>query len=148
MTEAKLDRMVRRRPFGTRATVEPKLDWLQTRLELSDAGLKKMVLMQPQLLTKSVEKMESNCDWLQRRLGLDDSGLKKVVLENPSLLAFSVEDNMEPKLDWLQTRLDLDDAGLRKVVLVKPQLLGYSVEATWRRSWIGCRRASSWTRRN
>ena len=129
MTEAELDRMVRRRPFGTRATVEPKLDWLQTHFDLDAAQVKKMVLALPALLTQSVEKMESNCDWLQRRLGLDDSGLKKVVLENPSLLAFSVEDNMAPTLEWLQTRLDLDDAGLRKVVLVKPQLLGYSVEA-------------------
>ena len=34
MTEAELDRMVRRRPFGTRATVEPKLAWLQKRFEL------------------------------------------------------------------------------------------------------------------
>ena len=128
MTEAELDRMVRRRPLGARATVEPKLDGLQTRLELSDAGLKKMVLALPALLTQSVEKMESNCDWLQRRLGLDDSGLKKVVLENPSLLAFSVEDNMEPKLDWLQDRLNLDAAQLKKVVLGRPSLLGYSVE--------------------
>ena len=128
MTEAELDRMVRRRPFGTRATVEPKLGWFQARLELSDAGLKKMVLMQPQLLTKSVESMESSLDWLKRRLDLDDSGLKKVVLGNPTLLGYSVEANMAPTLEWLQTRLDLDDAGLRKVVLVKPQLLGYSVE--------------------
>ena len=128
MTEAELDRMVRRRPLGARATVEPKLDGLQTRLELSDAGLKKMVLAFPELLTQSVEKMESNCDWLQRRLDLDDSGLKKVVLENPSLLAFSVEDNMAPKLNWLQDRLNLDAAQLKKVVLGRPSLLGYSVE--------------------
>ena len=128
MTEAELDRMVRRRPLGARATVEPKLDGLQTRLELSDAGLKKMVLAFPELLTQSVEKMESNCDWLQRRLDLDDSGLKKVVLENPSLLAFSVEDNMAPKLNWLQDRLNLDAAQLKKVVLGRPSLLGLSVE--------------------
>ena len=128
MTEAELDRMVRRRPLGARATVEPKLDWLQTHFDLDAAQVKKMVLALPALLTQSVEKMESNCDWLQRRLGLDDSGLKKVVLENPSLLAFSVEDNMEPKLDWLQDRLNLDAAQLKKVVLGRPSLLGYSVE--------------------
>ena len=111
MTEAELDRMVRRRSLGTRATVEPKLGWFQARLELSDAGLKKMVLMQPQLLTKSVESMESSLDWLKRRLDLDDSGLKKVVLGNPTLLGYSVEANMAPTLEWLQTRLDLDDGG-------------------------------------
>ena len=65
MTEADLDRVERYQPAGARATVEPKLDWFQARLELSDAGLKKMVLAFPELLTQSVEKMESNCDWLQ-----------------------------------------------------------------------------------
>ena len=91
--------------------------------------------------------MESSLDWLKRRLDLD-SGLKKVVLENPSLLAFSVEDNMAPKLNWLQDRLNLDAAQLRKVVLVQPHCWATASRPTWRRSWIGCRRASSWTRRN
>ena len=53
--------------------MEPKLTWLQTRLDL-DAAQLKIVVSHPALLLKSVEKMESRLDWLQRRLGLDDAG--------------------------------------------------------------------------
>jgi hypothetical protein len=128
LTDADLNRVLRRGPLGARATVEPKLQWLQARLDLDAAQLRKIVVRHPQLLTLSVERMESNCDWLQSRIDLDDVGLRKMVLRLPSLLGNSVEANMAPTLEWLQTRLDLDDAGLRKVVLMEPQLLSYSVE--------------------
>ena len=128
LTDAEVDKVVRFRPVGARATVEPKLQWLQARLDLDAAQLGKMVLRLPPLLSKSVESMDSRLDWLQRRLGLDEAGLRKMVLSLPSLFNYSVEDNLAPTLEWLQTRLDLDDAGLRKIVVTCPQLLGFSVE--------------------
>ena len=57
---------------GASKTVEPKLGWFQARLELDAVQLRKVVLTQPSLLSKSVESMDSNCDWLQLRLDLDD----------------------------------------------------------------------------
>ena len=63
LTDAELGRVVRFRPVGARATVEPKLQWLQARLDLDAAQLGKMVLRLPALLTKSVESMESSLDW-------------------------------------------------------------------------------------
>ena len=129
LTDAEVDKVVRFRPVGARATVEPKLQWLQARLDLDAAQLGKMVLRLPPLLSKSVESMDSRLDWLQRRLGLDEAGLRKMVLSLPSLLSYSVEDNMEPKLDWLQDRLELDAAQLKKMVLTLPALLSYSAEA-------------------
>ncbi len=130
MTEAELDRMVRRRrPLGALATVAPKLDWLQTRLDLDDAGLRIMVLRIPTVLGYSVEdNVAPKLDWLQTRFDLDDVQLRKMVLTLPSLLGYSVEDNVAPKLDWLQTRFDLDDVQLRKMVLTLPSLFNYSVE--------------------
>ena len=128
MTDAEVDKVERFQPVGARATVEPKLTWLQTRFELNAAPLGKIVMRHPSLLLKSVESMESNCDWLQRRLGLDAAQLRKMVLRFSPLLYYSVEDNMEPMLKWLQTRLDLDDAGLRKVVVGLPSMLGLRVE--------------------
>ena len=113
MTDAEVGRVVRHRPAGARATVEPKLTWLQTRFELDAAQLKKMVLRHPQLLTKNVESMESSLDWLQRRLGLDEAGLRKMVLRHPALLHYSIEDNMAfRRLEWLQKRLEQDEAGV------------------------------------
>ena len=129
LTEADLDRVERFQPAGARATVEPKLGWFQTRLELDAVQLRKIVVRHPALLLRSVESMESNCDWLQTRLGLDEAHLRKMVLRLPPLLYLSVEENLAPTLEWLQRRLDLDDAGLRKVVLQLPPVLGYSVEA-------------------
>ena len=117
--------------MGARATVEPKLQWLQARLDLDAAQLRKMLLTIPSLLTLSVEdNMAPKLDWLQKRLDLDDARVRKMILALPALLGYSVEDNLAPKLQWLQTRLDLDAEQLRKIVLRLPPVLSYSVEAT------------------
>ena len=55
LTDAEVDKVERRRPAGARATVEPKLKWLQTRLELDTAQLRKMVVTHPHLLLRKVE---------------------------------------------------------------------------------------------
>ena len=129
LTDAELDRVVRHKPAGARATVEPKLVWLQSRLDLDDARLRKILLLLPRVLGFSVENnLAPTLDWLQKRLDLDEEELKKMVVAFPALLGLSVEDNMAPKLDWLQKRLDLDDAGVRRLILALPALLGYSVE--------------------
>ena len=107
----------------------PKLDWPQRRLGLDEAQLKKVVLLNPSLLSKSIEdNLAPTLDWLQKRLDLDDAGLRKMVLLLPAVLGFSVENNVAPKLEWLQRRLNLDEAQLKKVVLRFPSLLACSVE--------------------
>ena len=68
-------------------------------------GLRKAVLVKPQLLNYSVEdNMAPTLEWFQTRLDLDAAQLT-VVLRLPQLLGYSVDANMEPKLDWLQKRL-------------------------------------------
>ena len=49
----------------TRAQAEERCGWLRSRLDLSDAELKKVVLLIPTLLSHSVENMEPKLDWLQ-----------------------------------------------------------------------------------
>ena len=56
LTEAELDRMVRRRPLGALTTIKPKLDWLQRRLDLDAAQLARLVRREPTVLTNSVER--------------------------------------------------------------------------------------------
>ena len=129
LTDAEVDRMVRHRPLGALATVAPKLVWPQRRLGLDEAQLKKVVLLNPSLLSKSIEdNLAPTLDWLQARLDLDDEQLRKMIVALPALLGYSVEDNVEPKLQWLQRRLDLDEAQLRKIVRLDPSLLNKSVE--------------------
>ena len=128
LTDAEVDKVERFQAAGARATVEPKLQWLQARLELDAAQLRKMVLKLPSLLGYIEDNLAPKLDWLQTRLDLDDAQLRKMVLQIPAVLGCSIEDNLTPTLDWVQTRLDLDDAELRKVVLARPPLLGLSVE--------------------
>ena len=115
--------------YSDEDNLAPMLDWLQKRLDLDDAGLRKMVLLLPAVLGYSVEdNLAPTLDWLQKRAGLDDAGLRKMVLLLPPVLGFSVENNVAPKLEWLQRRLNLDEAQLKKVVLRFPSLLACSVE--------------------
>jgi hypothetical protein len=69
LTDADLDRMVRRRPLGALTTIKPKLDWLQRRLDLDAAQLARLVRREPTVLTNSVERNNApTLDWLQTRL--------------------------------------------------------------------------------
>ena len=54
--------------YSVEDNMAPKLDWLQTRLEL-DAAQLKLVVAQPTLLGYSVDaNMAPTLDWLQTRL--------------------------------------------------------------------------------
>ena len=130
LTEAELDKTMRHGARCARAKIEPKLDWLQTRLDLDAAQLGKLVRKDPTLLTKSILSMDSNRDWLQRFLGPDEAHkLRKVVLRCPSALYYSLEDKIEPLLENLSERLDLKNVKqLRKMVVTHPPLLSYSFE--------------------
>ena len=65
-------------------------DWLQRRLGLDDAGLRKIVVRLPKLLIYSVEdNLEPKLEWLQTRLDLDAVQLKYVVVTLPQLLSLS-----------------------------------------------------------
>ena len=136
LTEAELDRTERHRALGARATVEPKLDWLQQRLDLDAAQLGKLVRRDPTVLRRSVEEsLAPKLEYLQTRLDLDAAQLAKIVRVFPQLLRYSVA-NVELTLEWLQTRLGLDAAQL-KMVVTHPSLLGRSVESMeWNRDWL------------
>ena len=68
MTDAELGRVERHQPAGARATVEPKLAWLQARFDLDAAQLKKMVLRHPSNVGLERREYGVEFDWLQRRL--------------------------------------------------------------------------------
>ena len=113
----------------TRAKIEERLGWLQSKLGLSDSELKKMVMRFPSLLGLKVGgSVEPKLGWFQKRLDLDDAQLSKLVVRFPRLLGLSVEDNLAPTLEWLQARLELDDVQLKKIIVTFPALLGLNVE--------------------
>ena len=80
--------------------MEPKLDWLQTRLDLDDAGLRKIVVTCQQLLGLSVEdNMEPKLQFLAREIGLSRPELREHVLRIPAILAYSLENRYRPRLE-------------------------------------------------
>ena len=78
--------------------LEPTPDWLQTRLDLDEAQLRKVVLVRPSLL--GCERRGKPCmptlEWLQTP-STGRRQLKKVVLVRPTLLGLSVEDKCGAK---------------------------------------------------
>ena len=128
LTEAELDRMVRRRPLGALTTIKPKLDWLQRRLDLDAAQLARLVRREPTVLTNSVERNNApTLDWLQTRLEIDTAQLGRMVVKLPALIGKRPE-SMEANCDWLRGRLGLDEAQTRRLVAGFPPLLYLSVE--------------------
>ena len=128
LTDAELDRMVRRRPLGALTTIKPKLDWLQRRLDLDQAQLARLVRREPTVLTNSVERNNApTLDWLQTRLELDTAQLGRMVVKLPALIGKRPE-SMEENCVWLRRRLGLDAAETRRLVVGFPPLLYLSVE--------------------
>ena len=82
-----------------KASVEPKLDWLQKRLDLDEAQLKKVVLMLPSLFNYSVEdNLAPKLDFLAREIGLSRAELRDWVVKVSSLLGRSLANCYRPRL--------------------------------------------------
>ena len=119
--------------------VLPSLAALQSRLGLSDAELKKVVLRLPAVLGFSVEaNVLPSLAALQSRLGLSEAELKKVVLLQPAVLSLSVEANVLPKVAFFQRDLGLTDEEVRERVVSCPAMLSYSLEGRLRPRWELC----------
>ena len=81
-------------------TLESKLDWLQNRLDLDDAGLRKTVLQLPAVLGSSVEdNLAPKLDFLAREIGLSRAELRDWVVTTPSLLGLSLANRYRPRLE-------------------------------------------------
>lgn len=103
---------------------------LQQRLALSQAELRRVLLLLPTVLGLSYESnLEPSLSALQRRLLLSEAELKKVVLAVPSVLGMSYEANLGPSLAALQQRLTLSEAELKKIVLWLPAVLCLNYQA-------------------
>ena len=80
--------------------LESKLDWLQTRFDLDDAGLRKIVLTFPQLFNYSVEdNMAPKLAYLEREISLSRPVLREHVLRNPAILGYSLDKRYRPRVE-------------------------------------------------
>ena len=114
-----------------KAELDPGLGRLRSKLQLSEAESRRVLLKNPMLLGQSYEaQLLPMCEATQTRLGLSDEQLRKVVVALPSLLTFSYEANVAPSLDALQHRLKLSDVELRKVRLEPATYLPHPAPST------------------
>ena len=132
--------------LSVEANLEPKLHWLQTRLDLDGEQLRK-VAGHVSVLSTSIDILESKLEWLQTRLDLDDVQLRKIVLTLPSLFNYSVEDNLAPKLEFFAREIGLSRGELRDWVVKNSSTLGRSLANRYRPRLEACRAAGVNVRR-
>ena len=101
MTDAEVDKVERFQAAGARATVEPKLQWLQRRLDLDEAQLRKIVRLDPSLLNKSVEEnLEPKLYFFERELLRGSRAeLRDWVVKKSPCLSYSLTNRYRPRLE-------------------------------------------------
>jgi mTERF domain-containing protein len=108
--------------------LEPKLNWLQQRLDLNDAQVSKIVRRLPTIIQYSIpNKLEPTLKWLQQQLSLDGDELAKLVESQPPLLGCSIPINLEPTLDFYKECIGIE--GTKQLLARNPSLFGYSLES-------------------
>ena len=116
------------------ATMENRMDWLQTRLNLNKSQLKTVVERDPGVLIISIENnLEPSIENIQSVLELSDEELTKLVVRSPDVLRKNMSaENIRQRLSLLQKLLGLPDGdtkGLRKYIIAAPPLLFWSEES-------------------
>ena len=96
--------MVRKVPtlliYSVEANMAPKLEWLQSRLDLDAAELRKMVLTHPQVLCYSIENnLEPKLSFLEEELGLSPSKVRALILTTPPSLSYGLNTRYRPRLE-------------------------------------------------
>ena len=97
--------------------VIPKADWLQRRLNLTDAELKKVFLTQLHVVGNRFDDMDARLAWYQTNFCLDDDQLRRKVLTRSGYLSYSLE-KLEQNLQFLKDRLALERKDVPKFAYV------------------------------
>ena len=89
--------------YNVEGDMEPRLLYLEKRLLLSTAELKKMVLTLPAVFGYNVkDNVEPKLLYLEKRLSLSPDQLRKFIVTSPSVFAYKIE-SMERNMKYFQT---------------------------------------------
>ena len=110
------------------ATLENKMDWLQTKLNLNKSQLRALMERDPIVLSYSIDdSLEPTIDNIQSSLKLSDKELTKMIARQPEVLNFNMSaENIKQRISLLQGLLDLqenDNTDLRMKIKRVPQVL-------------------------
>jgi len=114
----------------SRANMNRKLAFFQTTMGYSLSDCRKLLLMNPRLLTCSVKAgLIPRLNFLHKEVEMSLPDIRKVVLKNPSILLMSVENNLTPKcVFYFIMTLQMSAKDVGKMLQKYPQVLNYSLE--------------------
>jgi hypothetical protein len=107
LDDKSLSKLVQKQPpvlgCSVEDNLEPKLAWLEDRLQLDDKSLRKLVQACPAVLGCSIEdNLEPKLAWLQERLSLDDESLSELAQKQPALFGCNIVSNLEPTIKFFE----------------------------------------------
>ena len=85
--------------YSIEDNLEPKLQWLQTRFHLDDAGLKMMVLRLPVLCYSVEANIQPKLGFFEEELGLSPSEVCASIVSAPARLGYSLKTRYRPRLE-------------------------------------------------
>jgi hypothetical protein len=120
--------------------MEPKLTWLQERLEMDGKRLSKLVKTHPAVFGYSIDdNLVPKLAWLQERLSLDDESLCELVQKLPSLLSYEIDKNLEPTIKFYEDCVGSNAA--IQLIASNPRILGSSLENRLKPRLVECQEA-------
>ena len=116
------------------ATLENKMDWLQTKLNLNKSQLRALMERDPIVLSYSIDdSLEPTIDNIQSSLKLSDKELTKMIARQPEVLNFNMSaENIKQRISLLQKLLGLEEGdvdGVRKYIKQAPDILFWKEES-------------------
>jgi len=107
--------------------IMPKCDMLQSKLQLSSAELRKLVLRMPSLIGISFSAFNDRLDFFTNEVGMSLEDLKEAVLKQPSLLQYAINTTLQPKLDFFIDELGMDESSISRIIRLAPAVMGLSL---------------------
>jgi len=113
--------------YDARNKILPILDKLQSKLELSSAELRKLMMRMPSLMGMGMSAFDDRVDFFMNEADMSIDDLREAVLRQPSLLQYSVGSTLRPKLHFLLDELGISESSISRIIKSAPAIMGNSL---------------------
>eukprot|EP00571_Detonula_confervacea_P007920 CAMPEP_0172332500 /NCGR_PEP_ID=MMETSP1058-20130122/62469_1 /TAXON_ID=83371 /ORGANISM="Detonula confervacea, Strain CCMP 353" /LENGTH=1128 /DNA_ID=CAMNT_0013049791 /DNA_START=143 /DNA_END=3526 /DNA_ORIENTATION=+ len=105
----------------------PTLDMLQSKLVLSSAELRKIMLRMPSIMGMGKSGFDDRLDFFTNEAGMSVDDVKEAVMKQPSLLQYGVSSTLRPKLHFFLEELGISETSVGRIVKSAPAVMGLSL---------------------
>ncbi|KAL7543064.1 hypothetical protein ACHAXR_012377, partial [Thalassiosira sp. AJA248-18] len=105
----------------------PILDTLQSKLELSSAELRKLMIRMPSLMGMGMSAFDDRLDFFINEADMSIKELKEAVKRQPSLVQYGVASTLRPKLRFFIEELGIPQSSISRVIKLAPATMGLSL---------------------